>query len=59
MTNWHTMCVQCDDVVQCFECETHRTERIEHYQCDSCGCYWYTGYDVTEADTTVVQEGTQ
>jgi len=57
MTNWHVECVQCGNVVQCFECETFRTERREHYQCDSCGCYWYTVYDVEQSGKTVVQEG--
>jgi hypothetical protein len=59
MADFYSLCPGCEAMVGTFDLETYPSERIEHYQCEDCGCVWATSYQLTNEHQVIHQEGDQ
>jgi hypothetical protein len=56
MRDQYTLCHDCDSLAQCFDREVSQGELREHYQCDSCGCYYIVSYLLRDREVMLPDE---
>jgi len=57
MIDFYSECPGCEAAAGTSDLDAYPSARVEHYECEACGCEWEMRYKLTDQSRLIKQEG--